>query len=236
MYRMTPIILLLLVGASGAGGQDGTSQPCDDGAFRQFDFWIGEWKVHDAEGKHAGDNAIASEHNGCVVVERWTSARGGTGMSMNHYDPRAGLWRQHWVGLGLILEMSGGMKDGSMILEGPLQYVGTDRVTLLRGVWTPLPGGRVRQHFLESSDEGKTWSDWFDGYYSRAVDSGKPRRLRQPARVCAVCTPAPLPAYLPLVSITARTTAGISAEGMRAISANDLPCFSRSPTTNQPAA
>jgi hypothetical protein len=235
MHRVTPIILLLLVGASGVVGQERAPRPCGDGAFRQFDFWIGEWEVHDVSGKRAGENTISLEHNGCVLVERWTSARGDTGMSMNHYDPRAGLWRQHWVGLGLILEMSGGMKDGSMILEGPLQYVGANRVTLLRGVWTPLPEGRVRQHFLESSDEGKTWTEWFDGYYSRTSDSRKAQRLRPPPRVCVVCTP-PLPAYLTLASIAARTTAGISAEGMRAISANDLLCFNRSPTTSQPAA
>jgi hypothetical protein len=235
MHRVTPIILLLLVCAASAGGQDKASQPCSDGAFRQFDFWIGAWEVHDASGKLAGENTISLEHNGCVLVERWTSARGDTGMSMNHFDPQAGLWRQHWVGLGLILEMSGGMKDGSMILEGPLQYVGSNRVTLLRGVWTPLPGGRLRQHFLESSDAGKTWTDWFDGYYSQRSDGRKARRLRQPVRVCVVCAP-PLPAYLTLASITARTTAGISAEGMRAISANDSPCFNRSPTTSQPAA
>ena len=35
------------------------------------------------------------------------------------------------------------------------------------GVRTPLPDGRVRQHFVESADEGKTWTEWFDGYYSR---------------------------------------------------------------------
>jgi hypothetical protein len=206
MHRVAPILLLLLLlGASSAGGQDGASRPCSKGAFRQFDFWIGVWEVRDAAGKRAGENTISLEHNGCVLVERWASASGGTGMSMNHYDPQAGVWRQHWVGLGLILEMSGGLKDGAMIMEGPLQYVGTDRVTLLRGVWTPLPDGRLRQHFLESSDEGKTWSEWFDGYYSKTRAA---RRLkRQPARVCVVCTPAPLPAYLARASIEGRVTA-----------------------------
>ena len=53
-----------------------------------------------------------------------------------------------------------------MVLEGPLQYVAQKRVTLLRGEWTKLPDGRVRQHFTESSDDGKTWTEWFDGYYS----------------------------------------------------------------------
>jgi hypothetical protein len=158
---------LTLLGASGAEGQQQRAQPCAEPAFRQFDFWVGEWEVRDAQDKRAGDNAITAEQNGCVLIERWTSARGGTGMSMNHYDPLAQAWRQHWVGLGIILEMRGGLKDGAMVLEGPLQYVGQNRITLLRGVWTPLPDGRVRQHFTESSDGGKTWADWFDGYYSR---------------------------------------------------------------------
>ncbi|MGH8178768.1 MAG: hypothetical protein ACREV5_21125, partial [Steroidobacter sp.] len=159
---------LLLVSGMQSSAQSAAAKPCDREAFRQFDFWIGDWEVRDASGKSAGRNAITSEENGCVLVERWRSAAGGTGMSMNHYDPKAAVWRQHWVGLGLILEMSGRLKDGSMIMEGPLQYVGTDRVTLLRGEWTPLPAdGRVRQHFLESSDNGKTWTEWFDGYYSK---------------------------------------------------------------------
>ena len=164
------VTLVLGLAALGAVAQQQNLQStgsCKEGAFRQFDFWIGDWEVHDAGGKPAGRNVITSEQNGCVLVERWTSARGGTGMSMNHYDPAARVWRQHWVGLGIILEMHGSLKDGAMVLEGPLQYVGQDRVTTLRGVWTPLPDGRVRQHFTESSDGGKTWTEWFDGYYSK---------------------------------------------------------------------
>jgi hypothetical protein len=88
-------------------------------------------------------------------------------MSMNYYDPQAGRWTQHWVGLGLILTMTGGLRGTEMVLEGPLQYLADRRLTTLRGVWTPLPDGRVRQHFVESSDGGRTWTEWFDGYYSR---------------------------------------------------------------------
>jgi hypothetical protein len=141
--------------------------PCSGEKFRQFDFWVGSWDVADPSGKQAGHNEI-SHDNRCVVVERWRSVQGGTGISLNYYDPRAAKWRQRWVGGGGILDMEGGMKDGSMVLEGPLQDIATRRVTLLRGTWTPLPDGRVRQHFVESADEGKTWTDWFDGYYTRA--------------------------------------------------------------------
>lgn len=142
---------------------------CDRDPFRQFDFWLGQWEVKDQAGKFAGRNAITAEQNGCVIIEQWQSASGGTGMSMNYYEPRSGRWKQNWVSPELILEMSGGMNGASMILEGPMQYIGKDRVTLLRGTWTPLPDGRVRQHFVESTDNGKTWNEWFDGYYSRVA-------------------------------------------------------------------
>ena len=42
-------------------------------------------------------------------------------------------WKQRWIGLGLILEMQGGIQDGAMVLEGPLYYVRQRRTTLLRG-------------------------------------------------------------------------------------------------------
>jgi hypothetical protein len=156
-----PMSLTVAAAASAA-------EPCAATEFRQFDFWAGQWDVKDAQGKDAGRNVITIEERGCVLVERWHSASGGTGMSINYYDPRATSWTQHWVGLGLILTMTGGLRDGAMIMQGPLQYVADRRVTLLRGTWTKLEDGRVRQRFEESADEGRTWTEWFDGYYSRA--------------------------------------------------------------------
>ena len=38
--------------------QYGTSAACADPAYRQFDFWIGEWQVHTPDGKLAGTNRI----------------------------------------------------------------------------------------------------------------------------------------------------------------------------------
>lgn len=170
----TALVLLgacLLLSTPPSDGQPSNAKPCAADVFRQFDFWIGEWDVSDAAGKPAGRSSITVEQNGCAVIERWTSAQGGEGMSMNYYDPLKKRWRQHWVGLNVILEMSGEYRDGTMTLEGPLQYLIDGRVTLLRGVWTTLPDGKLRQRFTESSDNGKTWTEWFDGYYSRADSS-----------------------------------------------------------------
>lgn len=162
--KLLPAMVLACLSTAAA---EAASPPCAEGPHREFDFWVGEWDVRDAEGKTAGVNRIASEENGCVLVERWKSAAGGSGQSYNYYDPAARKWKQLWVGLGILLHMEGGLVDGSMRLEGPLQYLADGRRTTLRGTWSKLPDGRVRQHFEESADGGKSWTTWFDGYYSR---------------------------------------------------------------------
>lgn len=178
--RMFVVIVAAWLGVAGfagmheAGAQENAEpatgprpSPCAKESFRQFDFWVGEWEVRDAGGKIAGENSISKEENGCAIVEHWRSANGGSGQSLNYFDPAANRWKQEWIGLGLVLHMEGGFKNGAMIMEGPLQYISQGRVTRLRGIWTPLADGRVRQQFEESADDGKTWSPWFDGYYTR---------------------------------------------------------------------
>jgi hypothetical protein len=161
-------VLAIVPCAERATAAEAKPMICSDPKHREFDFWAGAWRVHGANQVFAGENTITIEQSGCVLVERWRSAKGGTGQSLNYYDPVTRKWKQRWVGLGLILEMQGGIEAGAMVLEGPLHYVQQQRTTLLRGTWTLLPDGRVRQHFVESADGGKTWTDWFDGYYSAA--------------------------------------------------------------------
>ncbi len=162
--RSAPVVAIAYLLGNGAMA---ASSPCAEGPFREFDFWAGEWDVRDAEGKAAGVNTITKEENGCVLVERWRSASGGTGQSYNYYDPSDKKWKQLWVGFNLLLHMEGGLNDGTMRLEGPLQYLGQNRTTILRGTWSKLPDGRVRQLFEESADKGASWTVWFDGYYTR---------------------------------------------------------------------
>ena len=142
------------------------ASPCADGAYREFDFWAGNWVVKVASGEEAGRNSITIEQGGCVLIERWSSADGSTGISLNFYDPVQKIWTQTWVSPGTVLTMTGGLVNGEMVLEGPLHYLQKPRATRLKGTWTRLPDGRIRQRFVESRDEGKTWTEWFDGYYS----------------------------------------------------------------------
>lgn len=148
--------------------QPGQTRPCEDNpVHRQFDFWIGEWEVTNPQGQMAGSNLIERSENGCLLLENWTSASGGSGKSMNYYDPEEKAWKQVWVDAGgNVGYFSGGLEGEAMHLSG--KWVNPDGTSyLLRGTWTPLSDGRVRQHFEQSNDEGKTWSTWFDGYYKR---------------------------------------------------------------------
>lgn len=140
---------------------------CAAAVFHAFDFWVGKWEVRDRDGKVVGTNTVTAEYGGCVVVERWQARGGGGGMSMNYFDPQAARWHQNWVSPGVVLQMSGEFANGAMVLQGPLQNITQQSVTLLRGEWTRLPDGRIRQLFTESKDAGKTWTEWFDGYYTR---------------------------------------------------------------------
>jgi hypothetical protein len=139
---------------------------CDDPAYRQFDFWLGEWQVHTPDGKLAGTNRITREYEGCVLHERYTTPRGYAGESLNTYDPARRVWHQTWVdNEGALLLLEGRLIDGRMRLEG--QNAGADgKLTKHRITWTPNPDGSVRQ-FWESTDPSGQWLTAFDGAYTK---------------------------------------------------------------------
>lgn len=143
--------------------------PCEhDESFSEFDFWVGEWDVHVAGGTFAGSNVIQRAERGCVLLENWTNASGGTGSSINYVDKISGEWVQIWNDAsGSQINIRGGLTDEGMLLTGTIHYVANGKTAPFRGLWAPLPDGRVRQFFEESSDAGETWSPWFEGFYTR---------------------------------------------------------------------
>ncbi len=137
-------------------------KPCAAPEHRQFDFWVGDWRVTTPDGKHAGDNRIEKVLDGCALHESWQGASGGRGFSYNAYDRDRKVWHQTWVDKqGNLLLLEGGLRDGAMVLEG------AQGATLNRITWTPNKDGSVRQHWEASADQGKTWQTAFDGLYRR---------------------------------------------------------------------
>jgi hypothetical protein len=160
------------------------AQACEGAAYRAFDFWLGHWQVRLADGRLAGENRIEASRDGCYLTERWQGARGSEGFSLNFYQPADGRWRQVWVSADTQIEITGGLADGRMVLNGEIRYrrpLDTDRagadgpgpVRPFRGSWTPLPDGRVRQFFEErvvDADGVEKWQPWFEGFYTKVVE------------------------------------------------------------------
>lgn len=144
---------------------DPGTAPCTAPEHRQFDFWVGEWEVWTEklknEGKPPARSRISLVEGGCVVQEEFTTSTGYSGRSLNYYDRRDGKWHQTWIdNRGEPLVQVGGMQGKSMILEAPGPGGAQNRIT-----WTPVEGGRVRQHWIRSTDGGRSWSTLFDGMY-----------------------------------------------------------------------
>ncbi len=136
-------------------------KPCSSPEYSHFDFWIGEWDVQTPQGQPAGKNRITRVQGGCVLLEEWTSAGGGTGTSFNTFNTQKGSWQQFWVDAsGTVLEISGGLVDGAMVMSSDPKVSPINRIT-----WTPREDGSVRQHWETSQDGGSSWTTAFDGIY-----------------------------------------------------------------------
>lgn len=173
--RLVIVVALLLQGAPAAQvpapQQAPPAQPapsCSSPEHRQFDFWIGRWNVT-ANGKMAGTNEITPILDGCVLKESWKGA-GMSGTSLNAWDPSDRQWHQTWMDdKGLVLKISGGLREGRMVMSGEAgQYGNTTRI-LQRITWEKLDADHLRQVWEISPDKGATWNVIFDGRYERAA-------------------------------------------------------------------
>ena len=166
--RIFNTAMLVAVALGVTLGAFGQSKPaaCTAAAHRAFDFWIGEWNVHAANGKLAGANSIKAEYGGCVLHERYDTGKGYSGESLNIYDESRKIWHQSWVdSSGLLLLLEGGIRDGNMVLEG--QTTDADgKPTKHRITWTPNPDGSVRQLWESTTANGER-AIAFDGKYTR---------------------------------------------------------------------
>jgi tetratricopeptide (TPR) repeat protein len=148
--------------------------PCRADEFRQFDFWIGDWAVHNHAGQKVGDNHVTREQDGCLLVEHWKSGRGiESGTSFNYFDIRDKKWHQLYIdnsgNAGAYPPMAGNLVDNKMVL------VSDEKVSpVFRWTWYVLSPGKVRQMAEQSDDQQKTWRIvWDSTYINKAQQAGK---------------------------------------------------------------
>lgn len=161
---------LLSVAAAAFLCTDLSAAGCEGTEHRQFDFWIGQWRVENPEGKLAGHSHITSILDGCAIRERWKGARGNRGNSLNSYDASTGNWHQFWTdNHGLTLSLEGGWSEGEMVLEGSRRDA-RDRTVHDRIRWRPDDDGSVVQTWEQAVD-GDDYRVIFTGHY--LPDDGK---------------------------------------------------------------
>ena len=133
-----------------------------------FDFWLGRWEVRATDGTLIGHNTITKRDGGCSIQERWEGAGGSSGSSLSFYLPSRKEWRQIWTGSsGTMFDITGEAGNGTMHLEGTIEYVEPNHVVAFRGTWTEGADGRVRQRLEEFDLIAQAWVVWFDGFYRR---------------------------------------------------------------------
>jgi len=147
---------------------DRLTKPClYQSEHKQFDFWIGEWNVQNPQGQQVGTSSIQRIEDGCVILENWTGAQGGTGRSLNFYDSSLGKWRQTWAdSSGGVSEFAGVYKDNAMRFEGE-SHAPSGAKTIRRLTFFNLGPDRVRQFSEASYDDGKSWTVDYDFTYLR---------------------------------------------------------------------
>jgi hypothetical protein len=165
------VVLSIITVISSAFAQSPSASPpppaCTAPEFRQFDFWLGKWTVTNPQtGKETGTSEITRASEGCAIREQWTSANGQGGMSINYYDPADQEWHQDWVGAdGTILHLRGKLAGNAMVMTGETKTA--KGRALNRITWTPLEGGKVKQEWSTSFDNGQTWQTSFVGIYAK---------------------------------------------------------------------
>jgi hypothetical protein len=140
-------------------------------AFHRLDFWLGSWRVVDANGQFAGRDVVSSILNGCAITESWTDADGSHGLGVLHYDVFANEWRKLY--LTDQAAQRGGIRERVLVADAPgggvrfqgliTRSAGTpvlNRVTI-----TPLPDGRLHYVVASSTDGGEHWNATFDVFY-----------------------------------------------------------------------
>lgn len=159
-------ILMTSAPVAGAQDSDGDSS-CAAPEYRQFDFWVGDWRVTDSKGEFQGTNRVENILGGCAIQENWEGAQGTKGHSYNIYAQRRQVWHQTWVDSnGALLLLEGGLVDGRMVLSGETPARDGPGTVQHEISWEKLPGGRVRQVWRISGDGGSTWNEAFAGIYT----------------------------------------------------------------------
>jgi hypothetical protein len=138
-------------------------------ANRQFDYWLGNWKVGPAGSPGTAHSAVTLSLDKCLVVENWNGERGHRGKNVFGYSADDKSW------YGMFADNEGRVHvfSSGKVADGTAEFQGTSRgpngeSILNRVKVIRLNANKVEQTWEKSSDNGASWNVVFRGEYSRA--------------------------------------------------------------------
>ncbi len=141
--------------------------PCSQAEARQFDFWLGDWKLTwDEEGR--GRNRITSILGGCVIQEEFdgTPSIPLKGLSLSTYNVTTGKWQQTWVdNSGSYLDFIGEFANGKMILSRDTFI--QEKPIKQRMIFYNIAKDELDWNWERTDDKGKTWQTLWHIHYQR---------------------------------------------------------------------
>ncbi len=145
--------------------------PCNGNpANREFDFWIGKWKVYQTGTDYqVGTSLIQNAVAGCLILENWTAAGNpDEGKSMNFFNSKKGRWEQHYISIAGVSQYyyNGEYKDGAMRYDGDGQDKSGNKMRF-HLTYFNQSHDQVRQLLEQSLDRGKTWVTMYDFTYKK---------------------------------------------------------------------
>jgi len=160
-------ILLSLLFAQNIYAQKSSCNCCTE-KHAEFDFWVGEWTVTNADESIAGNSIIDKIQDNCVLRENWTSTSANySGTSSNFYNYKDKQWEQIWIdNQGQSLHLKGNLVGNQMILQTDEETNAEGKQTFNRVTWTKNEDGTVRQ-LWEVVTSGSEISVAFDGLYKK---------------------------------------------------------------------
>ena len=141
---------------------------CCDTVHRQFDFWVGDWKVTNTKGERIGENQITKQEDGCIIAEHWQGGKGGTGRSMNYYNKADSTWNQLWISNSAnILKLKGKFHKDRMVLKSKLTTDKNGGKFYNQISWIKNEDGTVSQLWEIYNENSKVLDTLFLGIYHK---------------------------------------------------------------------
>jgi hypothetical protein len=175
MRKHLAVCAVLTAAATGSASaqQPPTQAPCSDPAYRQLDFWVGDWDASfDAGGGktgHASNHITRDEYGACVIAEHFAQPDVGyVGGSYSMFDNQTGQWRQTWVdNRGSLFVLTGGPVSGqSHVFELKTADVRGPTKAFKRMIWQDVKPDSFTWRWQSQEPDG-SWKDAWVLHYTR---------------------------------------------------------------------